>query len=120
MKGKKNIKDSVVRFRCSESDYKRIKQLSKPYGSMSNFIRKIIFSDKKVFIDPKTFIQGIDALTTSVNRAGNNVNQIAKFYNITKDVNNYALTREWLDLFAQYNETLREVNRKIEELFLYK
>jgi hypothetical protein len=119
---KKGNLTKYLRVRFTETEYNKLQRMVKQneLGTVSNFVRQYLFSDNKVLIDPKTFLKGVDALTASVNKVGNNINQIAKFLNTTKDVNNYALMREWFDLFAQYNDVLREINRKIEELFMCK
>jgi hypothetical protein len=55
------------------------------YGSTSKFMLSTVLSDKKVIIDPYTFLKGMDELTLSINRVGNNVNQIAKHLHATKE-----------------------------------
>jgi len=110
-------RDTVVRFRCTQSQRKKIERMAKPYGSISKFILTTILTDKKMIIEPKEFLQGMDELTLAVNRVGNNINQIARFLNTTKDINNYELLREWFDLFSEYNKILNKVDLKYEDIF---
>jgi soluble cytochrome b562 len=108
----------VVRFRCTPEEYNKIVKMAKPYGSMSKLLRECLFSKKHVFIDPKTFLHGMDALTTAMNRVGNNVNQIAKFVNATKDVNDYALMQQWFEHFTEYKNILRNVRVVIQKFYM--
>jgi hypothetical protein len=60
----------------------------------------------------------MNPLTTSINRVGNNINQIAKFLNTT-GVNDYALMQQWFDAFAEYKSLLQEVQDEICKLYSY-
>ena len=59
----------------------------------------------------------MDELTVSINRVGNNINQIARVINTTKDVNNYALMQNWLKIFSEYNLVLNTVYSVIMKLY---
>ena len=113
----KENKKSVIRFRCTASERKRIERMAEPFGSLSNFLLSTILSDRKVIIEPKVFLKGIDELTISINRVGNNINQIAKYINATKDINNYSLLEELLNIYSEYNAILQKVNIKIDNLY---
>jgi hypothetical protein len=115
------MKENLTKYlhvRLNENEHKKIEQLAKPYGSISKFLRSYLFSGKTVLIDPKSFIKGMNDLTIAVNRVGNNVNQIARFFNSTKDFENYPLMREWLDLFTEYNNLLLEVKKKLDNIYM--
>jgi hypothetical protein len=114
---KKNNKTKRIFFRCTEAEYSKIERMAKPYGSISKLLRECLFSKKRVFIDPQSFLQGMNALTTAVNRVGNNVNQIAHFLNITNDVNDYTLMQQWITSFAEYKDILREVRTEIKKTY---
>ena len=114
------MKENLIKYlhvRLKEDEYNRLQEMAKPYGSISKFMRSYIFSGKTILIDPKNFIKGMDELTIAVNRVGNNVNQIAHFINSTKDFGNYALMREWLDVFSEYNNLLLKVKKQIDTLY---
>jgi len=108
---------SRIEIRCTQSERRKIERMAKPYGSMSKFILSVVLTDKKVIIEPKAFFSGMKELSTEVNRVGNNINQIARFINTTKDVNNYELMREWFEIFSKYNEILNRVDLRYEEIF---
>jgi uncharacterized protein YukE len=116
----KEKKTKVIRFRCSEVDHKKIERMAKPYGSISKLLREILFSKKCVFIDPQTFLQGMNPLTTAINKVGNNVNQIAKFINTTKNVTDYDLLQQWFTSFSEYKDILREVREEIKKTYSIK
>lgn len=107
----------TIRLRCSKTEYDKLVRLSAPYGSFSKLIRESLFSKKRVFIDPKSFLQGMDNLTLSINRVGNNVNQIARFLNTTKDMNDYAIMRQWFDAFEEYKNLLHDVKDEINKFY---
>jgi hypothetical protein len=110
-------KNSVIRFRCTSSERKKIESMAKPYGSISKFLLSTVLTDKKVIIEPKTFLKGMDELTISINRVGNNINQIAKYLNATKDINNFTLLNELLNVYSEFNAILNKVDVKIENIY---
>ena len=114
------MKDNLTKYlhvRLTEEEYNKLIEMAEPYGSVSKFLRSYIFSGKTVLIDPKTFLKGMNELTVAINRAGNNINQIARFINSTKDLENYTLMKDWIDLFAEYNNLLLEVKKKIDTIY---
>jgi DNA-binding ferritin-like protein len=113
----KENKTRWIHVRLTEAEYRTISKMAKPYGTITKFVRQYLLSDKKAVIDSKTFLQGMNELSVEVNRVGNNINQIAKFYNTMKDMDNYTLMREWLDVFSEYNLILNKVDLKYEEIF---
>jgi hypothetical protein len=110
-------KESVIRFRCTASERKKIERMAKPYGSISKFMLSTVLSDKKVIIDPYTFLKGMDELTLSINRVGNNINQIAKYFHATKDTTNFGVMQELLNLYSEYNAILHKVKVKIDDIY---
>jgi len=112
-------KVSIVHFRCTASERKQIERMAEPFGSLSNFLLTVILTDKKVIIDPKTFLKGMDELTVAINRVGNNVNQIAKYANAYKEINP-VLMQEWLEILSEYNSILNTVEKKLDNIFKHK
>ena len=113
----KDKKTKDIHFRCSENEFNQIVAMAKPYGSVTKLIRESLFSNKRVFIDPKTFLEGMNTLTTAVNRVGNNVNQIARFLNTTKNINDYVLIEQWFSAFEEYKDILRDVRKEIKKTY---
>jgi len=113
----KENKTKWIHVRLTESEYRKISRMATPYGTITKFVRQYLLSGQKSVIDSKTFLKGMKELSVEVNRVGNNINQVAKFINTTKDIDNYALMREWLNIFSEYNLILNKVDLKYEEIF---
>jgi len=115
--GKRFIKD--LHIRITEEEYnKLIKNTEKfNFNTISDYVRNYLFSDKKNLIDPKAYLKGMNELTVSVNRVGNNINQIAKYINSTKSISNTPLIKEYNQLFSAYLNLLTEVNKQIENVY---
>jgi len=117
MSSKRENYTEKVTLRFTKTEYKRLENMAKPFGTMSKFIRTHIFSDKKTIIEPKAFLKGIGELSKSINRIGNNINQIARLLNTTKDVNNPMLMKEWFVLFEEYSNIAKRVEQYFDDIF---
>jgi hypothetical protein len=106
-----------VTLRFTKTEYKKLERMAKPFGSMSKFIRTHLLSDKKTIIEPKAFLKGTSELSISINRAGNNINQIARLLNTTKDMNNPVLMKEWFILFEEYSSISKRVEKYFDDIF---
>ncbi|MCL4637750.1 MAG: plasmid mobilization relaxosome protein MobC [Olivibacter sp.] len=87
-KGGRPKKDSAdkrtaeIKIRCLESEKIKIKSLSKTFGlSMSDYIL-IRSLDQKVIVNYKEMHKELHEIGTEFSRAGNNINQLAKYANI--------------------------------------
>jgi len=106
-----------VTLRFTKTEYQKLESMAEPFGTMSKFIRTLILSDKKTIIEPKAFLKGIGELSISINRVGNNINQIARLLNTTKEVNNPVLMKEWFVLFEEYSEISKRVEKYFDDIF---
>lgn len=110
----KYTKNINVRF--TESECKRLKKKAAPFGSISKYCRAILISNEKKLVDREA-LKVMTELSVQISRVGNNINQIARFMNTTKDWQNIKLMEEWFDTFDSYMALLEKVNSNFDDFF---
>ncbi|MDH6305748.1 hypothetical protein M2459_002496 [Parabacteroides sp. PF5-5] len=104
---KKTNKDKWIHVRLTENEYRKLQNQSKPFSSMSAYIRVLLFSKDKVIVDPKSILLAVKELSNEINRVGGNINQIAKFMNFAEK--NGLLTNEIVEnLILQIVELVKQ------------
>lgn len=96
-----------VKFRATENEYFQLRHIAAKAGfSMSAYIRRCVFSDRRtVIIDPDL----VHSIYSEMNMIGSNINQIARIANTDKRIapENIERVEKWLD------EIMRVIDEKI-------
>jgi len=82
MDGTNQVYEFGINF--NKTEYDKLEALLKETGFQNNrnaFIKKRIFGEKMLMIDPKILIQELFGVRASLNKIGSNVNQIANYFN---------------------------------------
>jgi hypothetical protein len=106
--------------RFTEDEYKTILELEKELGiSKTNLVRtRVLRNAPEIIINAKDLIRHLDSIGAEMGRAGNNINQLARYANILikKAILSPVVVERFNILFEQYLEhqkTLEAALRKI-------
>ena len=73
-----------VKFRVTENEYFQLRHIAQKAGfSMSAYIRRCLFSDRKTVIVDS---EAIHSIYSEMNKIGSNINQIARIANTEKRI----------------------------------
>ncbi len=114
-KGKKGKKDKTLVIRLTNSEYKRIKKLAELEGlTVSELIRKSVFINEKtsklnLFQRLLKKSETLKEFVRELNRIGVNLNQIARYCNSIKDVD-----EKVLNVLLAYFDELRSIKKLLE------
>jgi len=94
--------------RFTEEEYKIILELEKELGiSKTNLVRsRVLRNAHEVVINAKELIRHLDSIGAEMGRAGNNINQLARYANILikKSILSPVVVERFTILFEQYLE----------------
>lgn len=91
-----------LEMRFTEEEYTELIVNSKNYKSISEYIRVRTFKKGSSLLNPIELIRALDEVCLEMNRIGNNINQIAKYINQTKEITDAGLIKEYEKLLIDY------------------
>ncbi len=97
----------VVNFRLTPKKFQELKELSKGFGSVSDFVKHKIFSDNYFKLSPKEYFASMDKVNYQLYKIGNNINQVAKL------ANQKGMSKEVLEAFNLLLAEVKEQEQKI-------
>ncbi len=113
---KKEKKEKKVVIRLTNTEYKKLKELSEIKGvTISDLIRNSVFANIKVekvneFQKLLKKCESLKELVKELNRIGVNLNQVARYCNSIKDVD-----EKVLNLLLAYFEELKSIKKLLEK-----
>lgn len=109
-------KTVTLRFRCSPDEKELFLKKSEMYKSFSHYVRKnLLEKERGEVVPPVEMIRMIDNLVFELNRVGNNINQIAKYINQRKEIND-AIMQEYKSLLNNLVEIEKEISLSIKSI----
>ena len=113
-------KTKYLQARLSEQEYQMLVKTAKELNlSQTELIRaRVINNNQSLLINAKEAIQTLDKISMELNRAGNNINQIARYTNSLKlmELENTDILPEFNKIFGNYiliQQDLEKALRKI-------
>ena len=113
-------KTKYLQARLSEQEYQMLVNTAKELNlSQTELIRaRVINNNQSLLINAKEAIQTLDKISMELNRAGNNINQIARYTNSLKlmELENTDILPEFNKIFGNYiliQQDLEKALRKI-------
>lgn len=104
-------KDRRLFLRCTEEEYQNLLKKSKHFGTVSSYLRMMIFDSRKNIIDPQSLLKMVNEYSAAINRVGNNINQIAKHMNMASKTNIVDL-----EIIARSEQPIKDFVCVLEEL----
>lgn len=111
-------RNKVLRVRLSAGEYNKLIRLAGKYKCVSEYVRARIFGHGVELVDPKEFIRAMDDICLEMKRIGININQLAKYVNLHKGINNDVVIKdietrlsEYIKMEEKLNETWRKLMR---------
>lgn len=118
----KLIRNKSIKTRVNEAEKEKISDDAKAmHLNVSDYIRSVAL--RKRLATPKLSIQDVENLDkalrevkSELNRMGNNINQIAKYANVSKDLNDahYMQFFGMLGSFKRIEDTLAEIKKELQ------
>ena len=118
----KLIRNKSIKTRVNEAEKEKISADAKAmHLNVSDYIRSVAL--RKRLATPKLSIQDVENLDkalrevkSELNRMGNNINQIAKYANVSKDLNDahYMQFFGMLGSFKRIEDTLAEIKKELQ------
>lgn len=109
----KNNRKNNIKVRVNDEELTSLKKRTSDLGyknNVSSYIRKCLFDENIVTVNPKLLIDELYKLRAEINRLGNNVNQIANYTNFLGN-QNYIET----EFYKRYSELQIDFENKVKE-----
>ncbi len=113
-------KTKYLQARLSEQEYQMLVKTAKELNlSQTELIRaRVLNNNQSLLINAKEAIQTLDKISIELNRAGNNINQIARYTNSLKlqEKENNDIISEFNRLFGNYIQTQQDLEKALRKI----
>lgn len=113
-------KTKYLQARLSEEEYQILVKTAKELNlSQTELIRaRVINNNQSLLINAKEAIQTLDKISMELNRAGNNINQIARYTNSLKllEKEDNAILKQFNSLFSNYINTQQDLEKALRKI----
>lgn len=113
-------KTKYLQARLSEQEYQMLVKTAKELNlSQTELIRaRVLNNNQSLLINAKEAIQTLDKISMELNRAGNNINQIARYTNSLKlqEKENNDIISEFNRLFGNYIQTQQDLEKALRKI----
>ena len=113
-------KTKYLQARLSEEEYQMLVTTAKELNlSQTELIRaRVLNNNQSLLINAKEAIQTLDKISMELNRAGNNINQIARYTNSLKlqEKENNDIISEFNRLFGNYIQTQQDLEKALRKI----
>ena len=113
-------KTKYLQARLSEQEYQMLVKTAKELNlSQTELIRaRVLNNNQSLLINAKEAIQTLDKISMELNRAGNNINQIARYTNSLKlqEKESHDIISEFNRLFSNYIQTQQDWGKALRKI----
>ena len=113
-------KTKYLQARLSEQEYQMLVKTAKELNlSQTELIRaRVLNNNQSLLINAKEAIQTLDKISMELNRAGNNINQIARYTNSLKllEKEDNAILKQFNSLFSNYINTQQDLEKALRKI----
>ena len=113
-------KTKYLQARLSEEEYQMLVTTAKELNlSQTELIRaRVLNNNQSLLINAKEAIQTLDKISMELNRAGNNINQIARYTNSLKllEKEDNAILKQFNSLFSNYINTQQDLEKALRKI----
>ena len=113
-------KTKYLQARLSEQEYQMLVKTAKELNlSQTELIRaRVLNNNQSLLINAKEAIQTLDKISMELNRAGNNINQIARYTNSLKlqEKESHDIISEFNRLFSNYIQTQQDLGKALRKI----